>query len=227
LITPYWRDESRGLTIYHGDCREILPTFADGEFGSVIGDPGYGVGVKDYDDTPPDSEILRECLRVSTGTVLFFGGAPPRSLRRFLMLQPPPERVVIWDRVTSHVPPCGSTMSWRWHPIFLWRYDKQQRIILMDILRWCKWPTRHALTHPAMKPLSTMGQLVRAFGGRSILDPYMGSGTTLVAAAQLGIPATGIEIEARYVKLAVARLEGTFLEDESRHLFNQHPTDGP
>ena len=76
---PYWQDEERGLTIYHGDCREVLPTFADGEFGSVVTDSPYGV-LKEPWDIPPDSEILAECLRVATGTVLMFGAAPRNGL---------------------------------------------------------------------------------------------------------------------------------------------------
>ena len=224
-MTPYWSDENRGLVVYHADCREVLAEFADGEFGSVIGDPGYGLGVKGYDDTPPDSGIVQECLRVSTGTLSFFGGAPPRSEAWFLGLDPRPNRKLIWHRVCSHVPPQGSTILWRWHPIWLWRYDLRQQVILTDVIRTTDWSRKRAFLHPGSKPESIMRLLLRAFGGRSTLDPYMGSGTTLVAAAKLGIPCTGIEIEEKYCEMAVCRLEGGFMDDEPSHLFNQEETE--
>ena len=219
-VTPYWRDEERGLVIYHGDCRDILPELADGEFGSVITDPPYGIGFADW-DIPPDSAILQECLRVAEGSVVMFGAAAPRGLTRFLSLSPNPERMLVWHRVCSHVPPAGSTISWRWAALFLWRYDHRQTVIRTDVIRTLDWPRKRAFNHPASKPESIMHLLLRAFGGPSSLDPYMGSGTTLVAAAKLGIPCTGIEIEEKYCEMARCRLEGGFMDDEPAHLFNQ------
>ena len=64
--------------------------------------------------------------------------------------------------------------------------------------------------HPTQKPLPVMlWALQQAPDAYSTLDPFMGSGTTLVAAKQLGIRAIGIEIEERYCEVAVKRLEST------------------
>jgi len=219
----YWEDEKRGLTIYHGDCRAILPTFADGEFGSVVTDPPYGIGFADW-DIPPDSAILQECLRVAEGSVVMFGGAKPESLAVFLGLSPRPDRMMVWN--------CSNSASgwpgivYALHPLWVWRVPRPVPWgIMHDVITESVTPgelaAHKAVGHPTWKPVRLMEPLVRVFGGRSTLDPYMGSGTTLVAAAKLGIPACGVEREEKYCRMAVCRLEGGFMADEPAHLFNQ------
>ncbi len=219
-MTPYWSDPARGLTIYHGDCRDILPTFADGEFGSVICDPPYGIGFADW-DIPPDSAILQQCLRVSEGSVVMFGARDPDKMARmasfgaeWMMPWLPTPPIQSW--VTIH----GMHMDWQ--PMWGWRLCDQHEFNSDVVRAGMKGRNDKALTtHPTMKPVGLIVRLLRAFGGRSTLDPYIGSGTTLVAAAKLGIPATGIEINEKYCKMAVCRLEGGFMDDEPAHLFNQ------
>ena len=219
-MTPYWQDEKRGLTIYHGDCRAILPTFADGEFGSVVTDPPYGIGFADW-DIPPDSAILQQCLRVAEGSVVMFGGAPMRSLVTFTALDPPPDRLLIWAPSFHCAKATANGMFFRYSPVWAWRLPKKQKVFWCDV--WRESTSHHfkAVNHPGQKPRRVMEQVVEAFGGRSTLDPYMGSGTTLVAAAKLGIPACGVEREEKYCRMAVCRLEGGFMADEPAHLFNQ------
>jgi site-specific DNA-methyltransferase (adenine-specific) len=60
--------------------------------------------------------------------------------------------------------------------------------------------------HPTQKPIGLMEWCICKVTGKTVLDPYMGSGTTLVAAKQLGRKAIGIEIEERYCEIAVKRL---------------------
>jgi len=221
-VTPYWQDEKRGLTIYHGDCRAILPTFADGEFGSVVTDPPYGIGFADW-DIPPDSAILQQCLRVAEGSVVMFGGARPNSLLLFAGMEPSPDRMLTW--MINGVWPMNTSqgMHWRWHPIWCWNLPKHAKNRLMRDIIECPAGTGNGKlgNHPSRKPEFVMERLLWAFGGRSTLDPYMGSGTTLVAAAKLGIPACGVEREEKYCRMAVCRLEGGFMADEPAHLFNQ------
>ena len=224
-MTPYWSDENRGLAIYHGDCREVLPEFADDQFGSVITDPPYGIGFADW-DIPPDSAILQECLRVSEGSVVMFGGAKMESVSHFVGLKP--ERAMVWYPQPGQVSVKSSGMHFNWQPVWGWRMPHDQDVFTCDVLTRSLRPKgRHGLLppHRAMKPPDLMEQIVKAFGGRSTLDPYMGSGTTLAAAAKLGIPATGIEISEEYCAMSVARLAGGFLDSEPPHLFNQEETE--
>jgi len=212
LPKPYWSDESRGLRLFLGDCRDILPHFADGEFGSVVTDPPYGVGIADW-DIPPDSAILQQCLRVATGTVVMFGGAKAESVAHFAALSPRFDRMLPWSppQVTGVAAPNG--MFYSWQPVWVWRAPKKQDVIPQDRLtnvRYCVPPrkqgARPSAEHYCAKPSALMRDLCLAFGGTSVLDPYCGSGTTLAACAKLGLPCTGIEIEEKYCAMTVARL---------------------
>ena len=76
---------------------------------------------------------------------------------------------------------------------------------LADIWRH-QWSSTKPSGHPAEKPISLLFELVKQSPGPTILDPFMGSGTTLVAAKQLGRKAIGIEIEEKYCEIAAKRL---------------------
>lgn len=219
LPEPYWQDEARGLRLFHGDCRDLLPCFADGEFGSVITDPLYGVGIADW-DIPPDSAILAECLRVATGTVVMFGGAPRRSQDAFHALSPEWDRMLAWAPTWTMSCTGSDGMFWRWQPVYCWRPKAEGSSVFQDVLRHSQSARHRCADHPARKPPALMRDLILSFGGTSVLDPYLGSGTTLAACAKLGIPGTGIELEERYCEMAAARLSENLSYGE-RNLFSE------
>ena len=204
LPEPYWQDESRGLRIFLGDCRVFLPLFADGEFGSVITDPPFGVQYAEW-DTAPDADALSQFLRVSSGTVVMFGPKRATDQRHFWLLEPPIDRVVCW------YPYRLPNRTQEWYPIFVWR-DLGRNGLYNNVLQWSFFEPgrpRHipfAADHDCLKPIQLLAQLVKYLGGTSVLDPYLGSGTTLAACAKLGIPGTGIEISEAYCEMAAARL---------------------
>lgn len=216
LPDPYWRDPERDLTIYHSRCEDLFPEWGADHFGSVIADSPYGV-TKEPWDIPPTKEVIRECLRVAEGTVVMFGAAPARSMQHFWGLMP--DRMLVWAPAfhLRHVASDG--MYWAWHPVYVWRPKVNGGTLWGDVLRHSQPGKRSQWNHPAKKPDALMRDLVAAFGGRSVLDCYMGSGTTLVAAAKLGIPAVGIDISEEYCRMAVARLEDDVTYGEA-NLFN-------
>ena len=222
-MTPYWEDVNRGLRIFCADCRDILPTFADGEFGSVVTDPPYGIGFADW-DIPPDSAILQQCLRVAEGTVLMFGSWREPAWSHFQGLQPRFDRMAVWAK--RYFGPEVDGLRTQWSPMWLWRPCPNG--LVSDLWQQGFQPGAKAdpdcPRHKTPKPVFLTVELLRRLGGRSTLDPYMSSGTTLVAAAKLGIPAVGIEISERYCEMARCRLEGGFMDDEPGHLFNQEAT---
>jgi len=77
---------------------------------------------------------------------------------------------------------------------------------LPDIQRW-KWSSHKPNGHPAEKPIEGMLWMIHQSGGDLILDPFMGSGTTLRAAKDLGRKAIGIEIEEKYCEIAAKRMK--------------------
>jgi len=196
-MKPYY--ESGGITIYHGDCREIAPSL--GISSAIVSDPPYGM---DYD---------------TDGSRFTLGG---RSLPRVRGDTEPFDPVpwikypacILWgmNHFPTNLPPGGAL-------VWIKRSDAAFGCFLSDAeIAWIKGirgvyaftETRHAIAakreHPTEKPVALMAWCLGKTGNLDVLDPFMGSGTTLRAAKDLGRKATGIEIEEKYCEIAVKRL---------------------
>lgn len=201
-MTPYYDDGA--CVIYHADCREILRRQDDGSVDLVIADPPYGVGMiygDSYDDTLPNihASISDELFRVSR---LVFVTPGIRNVSSW----PSPTWMLCWHKPGS---PRRSDLGGFniWEPILM--YGKRR--IYNDALSLPAWNNTASGTgdHPCPKPLRLFRWLVEqgSDAGDTILDPFMGSGTTLRAAKDLGRKAIGIEIEERYCEIAAKRLQ--------------------
>ena len=179
-------------TLYHGDCLEILPTLP--KVDAVITDPPYGMGKAHW-----DRFILTSWLALVIGipTACFCGVVGMRDY-------PPADWVGAWVRQgsTQRIGKLGGFNNWE--PIlFYWvaRLDN-------DVIRT---PNYHDDTgHPTTKPIELMRQLVGKMPAGVVLDPFMGSGTTGVACAQLGRKFIGIEIERKYFDIACERIDNAY-----------------
>ena len=191
------------VTLIQGDCLDVMRGMADKSVDAVITDPPYGVNVASWDSEIPPQAVLDECLRISRGSVIWFGAAP--KLLDFSQYNPLPERILIWNPAFTLSQTSKHGMYFRYHPIFCWRLPKEQKSISMDVLR-DNCDGRNWWKHPGTKPLSLMKKLVEAFGGDIVLDPFAGSGTTLVAAIQLNKSAIGIERDADYFAVMEKRI---------------------
>ena len=193
--------------VYVGDCLEFLRELPDGCVDAVVTDPPYGVGLKCAEGTPPDDEYplnaLRECLRVSHGPVLAFGAASVRCLEAALSLKP--DRMLVWHPSFTLSKTSSNGMFWRWHPLWAWRLPKKQDALWSDVLT-DNCDGHNWWNHPATKPESLMAKVVDATEG-SILDPFLGSGTTAVVCERLGRRWIGCEINPEYVAIAEKRIE--------------------
>ena len=198
-MTPYWTNEQHGLSIYHGDCLEVMPGLGR-EFDLCLTDPPYGV--TEYEWDRPFAQRDLSCILSSTRShVMVFGTARPDIMGGVLALSPPPERVMVWESMVSRssTPQC---MFWTWQPIYVWR---QGGLRGWDIVRG--QPTRTGW-HPTQKSVPVCIELLmRGNCGDTVLDPFLGSGTTLVACYRLGRQGVGIEISEQYCELAATRLE--------------------
>jgi DNA modification methylase len=217
-LKPYY-DEA-GITIYHGDCREVLPGMtAD----LLCADPNYGLGAArrnfggngvrrhmtglcagkaipktDYgdsfwDDEPCPSDLLDLC-RAAAPQQIIWGG-------NYFNL-PKARCWLIWDKLRGDTDYADAEMAWT-------NLDRAVRII-----RW-RWngflqenqDAKEVRVHPTQKPLAVIKwALLQAEEWSTVLDPFMGSGTTLRAAKDLGRRAIGIEIEEKYCEIAAKRL---------------------
>jgi site-specific DNA-methyltransferase (adenine-specific) len=209
-VKPYY--EQSGVTIYHGDCRELATLLvAD----VVVSDPPYGM---DWDtdhtrfvvgprgDGPGRPSYQRHSRVTADSTP--FDPAPWIGFRG----------CVLWGfHHFAQRLPVGSVLVW------LKRYDDGFGSFLSDAdLAWMKGgegvycrrdvslqgESRFRL-HPTQKPEPLMRWCVELVSkrGDTILDPFMGSGTTLVAAKRLGRMSIGVEIEERYCEMAARRLQ--------------------
>ena len=204
-MKPYYEDGS--VTIYHGDCRDVLPSLA---YDTVVSDPPYGM------DWNTDS------TRFSGGGAGSIsrrgvGRKAPRVAGDGKPFDPAPwldaDNVILWgaNHYASRLP-IGTTLVW------VKRNDAAFGTFLSDAeVAWEKGghgvycyrdlsmtAVARTRAHPTQKPTNLMVWCIRRTNG-IVLDPFMGSGTTLVAAKNLGRKAIGIEIEERYCEIAALR----------------------
>jgi len=216
-MKPYY--EADGITIYHGDALDILPSLP--RVDAVITDPPYAIPTvvaqgRDVTRNVGDLSIIEAAMR------LYFQAATERLLsnigRIFVFCDgtsyPVMFRVLygafstallVWDKGQI-----GMGREFRKsHELILHGWQRSTPIFedgngWPDVLKFAPIHSSGRV-HPAEKPLELVMALVRPCG-RNILDPFMGSGTTLVAAKDLGRRAVGIEIEERYCEIAARRL---------------------
>lgn len=210
---------AEGVTLYCGDCREILPTL--GKVDAVVTDPPYGMkyntdsrrfsggkyGNKRYGKGPNKRDIIGDEKEFDPTFWLSF-----------------PECILWGSNHYSHKLPLGTTLVW------IKRYPHMFGSFLSDAeIGWLRGgsgvyafnvPDSGGLrqkeytgsafggksAHPAQKPIGLMEWCIKLLDANIILDPFMGSGTTGVAAVKLGRKFIGIEIEPKYYDIARSRL---------------------
>ena len=197
-MTPYYQDEA--VTIYHGDCRELR----DPTYDVLVTDPPYGVGFRYADARYQDDEASwLGVLEVLTSLVNVAPSAVCMSFSRLWEL-PPARWAACWYKPGSVRR--SKVNGWStWEPILL--YGDGWRIA-NDLLRLpdCVNHTPEAAPHPCPKPVSLFRWLIGGAPQGIVFDPFMGSGTTLRAAKDLGRRAVGIELEERYCEVAAKRM---------------------
>jgi site-specific DNA-methyltransferase (adenine-specific) len=213
MTTHYYADDL--VTLWHGDCREITAWL---EADVLVTDPPYGrgwrqgrLGRKHSDAHPGIAGDRDTSIR---DTVLLTWYPRPAVVFGDLMLEPPPwaKQVLIYRK-----PPNAGTRG----AMGGWRRDAEAVYLIGP------WPSglggRSSVIatatrsqsgggpagrygHPHAKPVDVMEQLIDACPPGAIADPFAGSGSTLVAARNLGRHAIGVEIEERYCEIAARRL---------------------
>jgi site-specific DNA-methyltransferase (adenine-specific)/modification methylase len=204
-----------GATLYLGDCLEILPTL--GKVDCVITDPPYGINA----DKRGAHSSIRDNPEWAAGG---WDVARPDYETFSAILACAPE-VAIWggNYFADGLPASGAWLIWR-------KPEAETGFSMSDAeLCWTNgafsarmktFPRRDGNEHPTQKPVSVMAWTMDYVNGEVVLDPYMGSGTTGVAAVQLGRKFIGIEREPKYFDIACRRIEQAYAQ---RPLFAAEP----
>jgi len=205
-IEPYY--EADGITIYNADCLEIMPEFADKSFDIVLTDPPYGINFQSnrrkikYDKIANDDafnfEAINEFFRLAERAVYIF------CRWDNLTTLPKPKSFLAWAKNNWSMGDLKHEHGRQWEGIAFYPQEKHKFIKrIPDVLNAKR--TGNNL-HPTEKPVELVAELIKNNEGDLILDPFMGSGTTLVAAKQLGRKAVGIELSQKYCNIAIKRL---------------------
>ena len=198
-MTPYYSDDF--VTIYHGDCREIMPTLEPVDL--VLTDPPYGIGLVYGEETRDSKQIFTEILQLLTEIAYPTAFTLPST--RLFDLPLRPDWIGVWYKPMSFG--FWNTLFYpHWEAICFYRFDG--KLGRDDV--WVA-NTEKPNGHPTPKPLTLWKPLLSSLPGETILDPFMGSGTTLRAAKDLGRKAIGIEIEERYCEIAAKRMSQTVM----------------
>lgn len=211
MTKPYY--EHSGQTIYLGDCREILPTLP--KFDLLLTDPPYGIerangmggqgygfgnGVKrqpksyagNWDSERPSPETIKVCVDHCPTSILWGGNY-------FADLLPMGKKWLVWDKCQTMPSFSDAELAWtnlegsavkmfRWNGSGLMAVEQNR-------------------SHPTQKPLGLFKWCLSLFpDAQSVLDPFLGSGTTLVAAKAMGLTGVGIELHEPYCEIAAKRL---------------------
>ena len=214
-MKPYYDDARSGITIYHADCRDILPALVAerGKFDLLLTDPPYGIGL----DTA-NRERGRSLRAVCKDHELVVGDDKPFEPEHLLALKcpsilwganhyadklSPSPMWLVWDRVTGTSDATDAELAWvsghRFRTIRLFQHQ------------WCgvlrASENAHRVLHPTQNPVALMRWCLSFFPeARTVLDPYMGSGPVARACKDAGLQYVGIEIVEKYCEIAVRRL---------------------
>lgn len=190
-MQPYYDQD--GIVIYHADCCEVLPSLETVDL--VLTDPPYPNGEGYFDEGIASA---RQVLRtVAASVIMTFW-----SEREIPACSLPIVATHIWHRTNVN----GKV----YEPIFHFAQDgikrrseiKRGAAVFSGAGPGCN----EYLGHPTQKPLHVIKWLLHKAVASTCLDPFMGSGTTLRAAKDLGLRAIGIEIEEKYCEIAAERL---------------------
>lgn len=199
-------------TLILGDCRDVLPTLP--RVDACVTDPPYGIGESnarnlsrdrlapatdyghfEWDQQPIDASLLRDVMLAGRWNVIFGGNYYPL---------PPTRCWLVWDKLNSgdfadcelawtNLPKAVRRLQYLWNGMI-------------------KAPGETRGDHPTQKPVGVMSWCLQQLpdGTKSVIDPFMGSGTTGVACAKAGMRFIGIEREPQYFEAACRRIDEAY-----------------
>jgi len=217
-------------TLYLGDCLEILPTLGDVD--ALITDPPYGIGFKyeSHDDTPEGygawiwSVIEAGEAKLRPGTPVFVWQAQANT-KNFHAWFPRDWRIFV--QAKNFVQIRKVPMNFAYEPVLVWWTDGEpwwsgkdgaamnRDWFIANSAGAVSDTNSDARQHPCPRQVDVMEYVVGTWAreGGTVLDPFMGSGTTGIACAHLTRKFIGIEIEPKYFDLACKRISNAYRQE--------------
>ena len=216
----YKRKEIIGdCTLYLGDCIEVMPTL--GEVDAVVTDPPYGIGLAggfsgavgfsepikrreykgDWDSETPNADVFNAMQEISASCIVWGGNYFTDKLQQGSFW-------LVWDK--QNTMPTFSDCELAWTNL---KKKSVKRLVYMQ--NGCMSKERERF-HPTQKPVGVMEWCITHLpeNTQTILDPFMGSGTTLVACAKMGRAGIGIELDEDYFNIACKRVEDAYRQGD-------------
>ena len=211
-LTPYY--QNHGITIFRGDCRKILSLIPISFFDLVCTDPPYGInldtnahgtkggGRRQYKPVRGDDRVFDPSHLLAYKNVILWGA------NYYAHRLPRSTKWLSWDKRAGKGQNCQSDCELAWTQglsgvstrAFYHYWNGAVRASERDEPR----------VHPTQKPVALMRWCIELFPEiHTVVDPYLGSGSTLVAARSLGRAAVGIESDEQYCRQAADRIEAT------------------
>ncbi len=219
-MKPYYSDDF--VTIYHGDCREIVPTL--GCFDLLLTDPPYSHDHTDGGGIAYTAKLYRNGelkplssfdfeafipLLLATGRFFIFFHSRDQIADYAAAARAAELKYDLHFWHKTNAPPFTSN-TWKSdveYIALMWRGTKRMaRAPQHEFSKLWQSGIETSKLHPTQKPVGLMAKYIRLLQAQTVLDPFMGSGTTLRAAKDSGREAVGIEIEERYCEIAAKRM---------------------
>lgn len=219
------------VTLYHGDCLDILPTLEAGSVDAVVTDPPYGMDAKtnyksrkrgalaECNDFPPiegDAEPFDPLPWLGFPVVGLFGA------NWYANKLPPSGAWIVWDKLDGLSSEREIGFNDNSDCELMWTNKGKAARIIRHRWMGCMKASEHGQrrVHPTQKPVALMVDIVSYLTqpGATVLDPFMGSGTTGVACVQTGRNFIGIEIDEGYFNIARERIEAAQREMVQREM---------
>lgn len=200
-----------------GDCLDILPEMEAGSMDAIITDPPFGIDFHyaRYDDNPESypalmKDVIHQSNRICHEGIKAFWQALPNLRKWGEWFDFDYRMIAICKGFVQYRP---TDIQWSFDPVIFWGHTgKEPSVYYKDYFIQAKAPfgaNREKIDHPCPRPLEAMIYLIEIFSnpGETILDPFMGSGTTGVACMQLGRNFIGYEIDPTYYAIAEKRIK--------------------
>lgn len=210
-------------TIKNIECLSYMKTIPDKWFDLVLTDPPYGIGnnityrknqsskrakSKDYgkyiwNDKKPDKDIFDEIFRISKNQIIF-------GANHFIESMPKNSSCwLVWDKDNEFSTFANCELAWTSFKTAVRKYKYTWNGMIQADMR-----NKEERVHPTQKPVKLFISILQDYAkaGHKIFDPFMGSGTTAIACASLGLEWDGCELEPKYVQEATKRLKNIQLD---------------